>query len=130
MLLCTNLVGMVVRGFFVSEEIEKLKEGKDTLPLIKNEIKKSEFADNMITLLFAVISLAFLYALFVFINIWAVIAALFFMISRTPDLLWEIRNGKKITRHNMPKTPLYIITSIMDWLALPVIWYAIYTLLR
>ncbi len=130
MFLCTNLVGMVVRGFFEDKNLEKLKQNKETPQFIKKEIKKSNIADSIITLLFALINVAFLYVLFAFINIWAVVAALLLMVSRIPDLLWEIRNGKKITKENMPKSPLYIITSIMDWVALPAICYAIYILIK
>ena len=130
MVIGTNLVGMVVRGFFEDKNLEKLKQDKETPQFIKKEIKKSNVAGSVITSLFALISLVFLYALFAFVNIWAVAAALLLMVGRIPDLLWEIRNGQKITKKNMPKTPLYIITSVMDWVALPVICYAIYLLIK
>jgi hypothetical protein len=52
------------------------------------------------------------------------IAGIMLMISRFPDLITEIKTGKKISNNNMPNRSIDIIFNIICWGALPVIWYS------
>ena len=128
MYITTNLTGMIVRGFFRNVELEELKKDEKTHSFIKQEIKKSDRADVGITIFFTIIGALFLYLLYRYSNIWAVVAALLLIFSRLPDLLWEIRNGRKVTVHDRPKGGLYLITDITILIALPVLWWSLYSL--
>jgi len=128
MFITTNLTGMVVRGFFRDTNLEKLKKDKKTHSFIKQEIVKNDRADDIITIVFIIISILFLYSLYHFFNIWAFIAALLLIIIRVPDLSWEIRTGKKITANDRQKGGLNSITDIMSWVALPILWWSLYSL--
>ena len=127
MLLSVNLLGLLVRGFFTNPELEKLKsEGHE---FIKQEVKKSQRADKWINLLAFLLILGYLYATFHFWNIGVTAVALVLMIVRLPDLLWEIKTGKKITigvARSMPKNALYFITTFLTWAALPALYYFLY----
>lgn len=129
MYITTNLTGMVVRGFSRNAKLEELKKDKNTHAFIKKEIAKSDRADNVITVLFTIISVLFLYLLYHYLNIWAVVAALLLIFSRIPDLLWEIRTGKKVTVNDRPKGGVYSLTDLTIWAAIPTLWWSLYTLL-
>ena len=110
MLVGTNLVGFVVRGLF------------------------PKWANTGANILGAVLGLFFLYLLFHFWNIGVVIAAVMLMAARIPDLLWEIRHVSETDMGNralvtalLPKGGLNMLTTLMDWAALPVLWWALYS---
>ena len=129
MIIGTNLIGMVVRGFFRNTNLEKMKGNKEVHEIIKDEIRKNDRAGIVVTIFSMLFCIIFLYLLYRYINAWAVLAALFLMIGRIPDLLWEIQSGQRITKTNMPKGAIYIVASGINWLALPVLWWGLYTLL-
>lgn len=128
MYITTNLTGMVVRGFFQNVGLEKLRKDKKTHSFIKQEIARGDRIHNGITIFFFIIAVLFLYLLYRYLNIWAVAAALLLIFSRIPDLVWEIRNGKKVTKSDRPKGGLYLITDITILIALPVLWWSLYNL--
>lgn len=128
MFITTNLTGMVVRGFFRDVKLEELKKDEKTHPFIKQEIAKYDRVGMGITIFFSIISLLFLYLLYRYLNIWAVVAVLLLIFSRIPDLLWEIRNGKKVRVNDRPKGGIYLITDMTIWIALPVLWWSLYNL--
>lgn len=130
MYLSVNFLGMVVRGFFKDEKIKELKDDSQTSDFIKKEATKVNRADTLVTIIAIIVLGIFLYLLYKYMNIWAVITVLLFMFSRIPDLLWEIKRGEKITKQNMPKGAIYSVTSIFTYLALPVLWYSIYLLIK
>ncbi len=114
LLITTNLTGTVVRGFLSNRRLQE--------PGI------SDATNTIVTFLFAIIGLLFLIALFYFLNIWAPIAALMLMISRVPDLMWEVRTGRKVSTKETPKGTLNIVTLILTWVSPIVFWWSIYTL--
>ena len=95
MFVFTNLLGIVVRGMVQSKD----EFGNN----IREDI--TERKSIILTLIFTVITLATLYALYYFWNIGIVGAAILLMISRLPDLIYEIKTNQKLTLKNMPKTP-------------------------
>ncbi len=129
MYITTNLTGMVVRGFFCQDtDFEDfLIKGKPR-PFTKMRISMGDRGDKFTTILFSIITILFLYLLCHYLNIWATVAALLLIFSRTPDLIWEIRNGKKVSANERPKGGLYLITDITIWAALPVLWWSLYNL--
>jgi len=124
MYLSVNLLGLLVRGFFSNPELERLKrEGHE---FIKNEIEKSQRADKWLNIIALILIIAYLYALFHFWNIGVMISAIIIMAGRLPDLLWEIRHGKRTDPKLMKKDALFYITSFLPWVALPVLYYSLY----
>ncbi len=124
MWLSVNLLGFLVRGFFVDPKLEKLKlEGHE---FIKQEIEKNQRTNKWINIIAFLLIIGYLYATFHFWNIGITVIALILIITRLPDLLWEIKTGKKITLYTMPKNALGYITTFFDWLALPTLYYFLY----
>jgi Flp pilus assembly protein TadB len=121
--LSVNLLGFFVRGFFSNPEFNKLEsEGSD---FVKNEIKKSKSADKWINVVALVLIIAYLYLLFHFWNIGVMAVAIILMATRLPDLLWEIKHGRKIDK-SAPKNVLSYITTLLTWGMLPVLYYFVY----
>lgn len=114
----TNLLGLVVRGLkpiYVRDNEDNLLEFENT----------SSSRSIIMTIVFSIIILAYLYALYHFWNIGILAAGIILMVSRLPDLLFEMKTGIKLDLKNMPKRPIDIILSILSWLALPLIWYSL-----
>ncbi|MEO7311099.1 MAG: hypothetical protein ABIX01_11925 [Chitinophagaceae bacterium] len=99
----TNLIGLIVRSFLTK-------------------------GGGITGIIFSLIAAGYLYCLYHFFNIGVATAGLVHMITRIPDLLFEIRTGEKVSNTNKPKGPLYITTSILSWLTLPLLWYSFYFL--
>ena len=118
MLIGINLIGIIVRGF-----IQSPQEDENGNPIGENI---SSSGSIILTLLVSLITIAYLYALFHFFNIYVSIGAIMIMISRISDLLYEIKIGKKITKKDMPNRPVDTIFNIIGWLAFFVLWYAFY----
>ena len=81
-----------------------------------------------ISLFVIVLFLIYIFLLFHFLNIGVVIAATMLIVSRIPDLIWENRHGQQISRKNMPKGPIYTLTTIIQWSSLLVLWWSLYSL--
>lgn len=124
MYLSVNLLGLFVRGLFSNSELDRLKsEGSD---FIKSEIKKSQRADMWINIIALILIVIYLYLLFHFWNIGVMAVAITLMAVRLPDLLWEIKHGKKIDTKLLPKNALFFITTFLTWGMLPVLYYFLY----
>ena len=125
----TNLTGMVVRGFFCQDtDFEDfLKKGKPR-PYTKMKISMGSRVDKFTTILFSIITILFFFLLYHYLNIWAIIAALLLIFSRIPDLIWEIRNGRKVTMNDGPRGGLHSVTGIAVPMALLIFWWSLYNL--
>lgn len=122
--LSVNLLGFFVRGLFTNPDLDKLEtEGSD---FIKEEILKSKSADKWLNIIGLVAIIIYPYLLFHFWNIGVMAVAVILMVVRLPDLLWEIKHGKKIDIKTMPKNTLSYITSFLTWVMLPVLYYFLY----
>lgn len=126
MYVATNLVGMIVRGFFRNTNLEEMKQNKDTHDFIKKEIAKDNKADNVTTVIFIIITIAFIYIVYQYTNYWVLTGVLLMMLSRVPDLVWEIKTGKKVTRNDGPTGGTYSLTDITMLIAFPVVWWGIF----
>ena len=101
----TNLIGFLVRGFFA--------------PV------RGSAANPFINLIAGVTICAYLVALYHYWNIFLAIAGVIAMVSRLPGLIWEIRTGRKLTRHDKPDGFIHLIDVPLMLLNLPLIWYAL-----
>jgi len=122
--LSVNLLGFLVRGLFVNPELDRLKsEGSD---FIKGEVEKSQRADKWINIIALILLIAYLYLLFHIWNIGVMLVAIILMAGRLPDLIWEIKHGRKIDKKTMPKNALSLITTFLIVVALPLLYYSLY----
>src|SRR4030067_1874592 len=126
MFIGTNLVGLVIPDLVSHQAMEKLKSESESF--IKDEIKKYQHTNKVLTFFFAILILLYIFLLFRLLNIGVAIAAIMLMASRIPDQLWEIEHGTKINKKDMPKGPVYILTTLMSWASLPILWWAFYSL--
>lgn len=124
MLVGTNLIGFIVRGFFwTPPPVDSPTEGVHEL--FARESKRMSIANGTITFFSIVLTAAYLFTLFYFWNVLLALAGGLVMASRIPDLIWEIRTGSKVTRRSGPKGLLYIFATIIQWGSFPLIWYAL-----
>jgi len=122
--LSVNLLGLLARGLFVNPELERLKsEGRD---FIKHEIEKHQRAEKWVNIFALILLIVFLYVLFHFWNIGVMAAAIIIMIGRLPDLVWDIKHGKKIIGSSTPKNVLSYIGIFIILIAFPVLYYSLY----
>lgn len=124
MYLSVNILGFLVRGFFSNPELNQFKkEGND---FIKHEIEKFQRADKWVNITALIILIAYLYALFHFWNIGVMAVALTIMAVRYPELLWEIKHGRKSTKEERSTNFFTSIVGIVIWGMIPVLYYFIY----
>jgi len=125
MFLSTNLLGLFVRSLFSNPEIDRL-QSETSSNILKDEIKKMQYAYKGINITALILIITYLYLLFHFWNIGVMAVAVIIMIGRLPDLVWEIKHGKKIDIKSAPNNVLTFITTFLIWAALPVLYYFIY----
>lgn len=82
----TNLLGMVVRGMRTTHT----KNNEGDLIAMENISSRPSI---IMTIMFSVISVLYLYALYHYWNIGVLLAGLILMLTRLPDLLFEMRMG-------------------------------------
>ena len=109
MFLSVNLLGFFVRGLFTNPELDKLgKEGSD---FIKKEVRSVQSADKWGNVVGIILIVVYFGVLFRIWNIGVVLAAVIIMLGRLPDLLWEIKNGKKTDARLMNKNAMYYVST-------------------
>ncbi len=123
--LSVNLLGLLVRGLFPDPNLDKIKE-ETKLDFLKKEVEKSQRADKWMNIIALLLIVAFLYSLFHFWNLGVLAAAIIIMVGRLPDLLWEIKHGKKIDPKLMKKNAMYYFSAYLPWIALPLLYYSLY----
>lgn len=115
-----NLVGFVVRGLLFSADAPL-----GGSPIIVAEYGKLKRNNLIVTIFFIAVTAAYLYMLSRLWNIGVAVAAAMPMLGRLPDLLFEIKTGEKVSRANMPQGVLSNLGLVLDWAALPVMWWAL-----
>ena len=130
MWLTANLLGLFVRGLFSNPELDQLEqeasEKQDPASrFITSEITADRRANKLINIIALALLVGFFYLLFHFLNMTAVIAAIMLTTGRLPDLLWEIKHGRKLNVRELPKNWVYWTTSFLDWASVPVFLYAL-----
>lgn len=124
MYLSVNLLGLFVRGLFPELELIRIK--KEGLEHIKRNVREYQRQQIWITLIALILNIAFFYLLFRIWNIGVVIATVMIMVGKLPDLLWDIKHGKKTDPKLMKKNALYYLSTLLPLTALPVLYYSLY----
>ena len=118
MFLSTNLL-----GFFVRNAVSKSTAVRET----EDQFRGAPNADKA-SVVALMLLLIFLASLAYFGNYALSIAACMLLISRLPDLVFEMREGRSVTKNDMMRTAFPIISTLLAWASLPVIWYGLYRL--
>ena len=121
MVVGSNLLGLVVRGLYQPN----IKTDNEN-PVLNEIVYKHKRANIIVTIFFTALTICCFLALYYFWNIGVVISATMTMLSRLPDILTEIRTGVKTNRKNRLWKPINILAEIMNWSAIPVLWYSLY----
>lgn len=124
-LLGTNLVGLVVRGFVWSAPEIDMPSAR-VRDLVAGESRRMSAANFTMTLFGILATGAYLFALDRFFGFGLLTAGVIVMASRMPDLLWEVRTGGRVTRQNAPQGILHVVATLLLWSALPLTWYSLY----
>lgn len=125
MYLSTNLVGFVVRGV-VGEGVYTGSEDDDSVTRnLRKEFLMSPKLNFWLTLASFVASSAYIYGLFRIFNLGVAVAAVMLMVGRIPDLLYEIRTGKKVTPKTASKGLVGLLATLLIIGSLPVIWFSL-----
>jgi len=125
-----NLIGFIVRGLLWSPPLIDESPDGPVREMFSAANKRMSVGNAVLTLVCIVLAGAYLFALFYFWNAFLAVAGGLAMATRIPDLIWEVRTGKKVMRRSAPRGPLYIFTTLVMWLELPLIWYALCWLTR
>ena len=86
MFLSTNLLGLFVRSLFSNPEINRL-QSETSSNILKDEIKKMQYAYKGVNITALILIITYLYLLFHFWNIGVMAVAVILMIGRLPDLV-------------------------------------------
>jgi hypothetical protein len=121
MVVSVNLVGMIIRGFVPGNENRISNTSFSPENLKSAPSVTATTISVLLTTLFFILQIKYL-------NVWFGIAAGLLMVTRIPDLLYEMKSGTKISLQNMPKRPIDVIANIGSWLALPIICYGFFQL--
>jgi hypothetical protein len=120
----TNLVGYVVRNFLSwSSPVIDLRE--PFKKMFTHELRRERALDIAISLIFLVLTVAYLIAIYHFWNVGLAVSAGLVMVGRLPNLLWEIRTGTKISTANYPKGAVSVMSIVLILLSLPLTWYSL-----
>lgn len=119
MFVSINLIGIWVGGITKNSKLEEIAASNQVLT---SEVRKSQ----RMQLVFATtLIISFLGILYYFWNVGLVIAALMLMVSRVPDVIWEIKTGKALALEDMKKPKFFLLATLLSWASMPVVWYSI-----
>src|SRR5687767_9513441 len=100
--ICTNVVGLIVRGIlWRPPSLDLPSDGGNEI--FNKELHRLKSGNNLLTFISIVTFFILLIFTYYFWNILLTIAVAMVMVSRLPDLLYEIRTGIKVTKRIMPK---------------------------
>jgi hypothetical protein len=125
MLAGSNLIGFIVRGLLWAPPPIDAPPDSPVHEVLSGASKRMSVGNAVITFISSVLAVGYLFTLFHYWNAMLAVAGSLLMAARLPDLLWEIRTGKKGERQSRPKGAIYTFATIIIWAALPIIWYAL-----
>jgi uncharacterized membrane protein YkgB len=123
MFVCTNMIGFFVSGFFRNPALENIVASDE---ILAREYQKDNGVYVIANIVCLAAIIAFLILLNHFWNLGLVVAAVMLMVSRVPDLIWEIKKGGKLQLSDMTKPKFYLLSTLLSWASLPVLWHTIY----
>lgn len=121
-----NLLGLFVRGLFPKAELDRVKKEAPIFIKISGNDQEYLREQRRTTIIALLLNIAFFYLLFSFWNFGVVLASILIMMGRLPDLLWDIKHGKKTDPKLMDKNVSYYISTLLSLLAIPVLYYSLY----
>jgi hypothetical protein len=122
--LTTNLIGFLVRGLVPDTSLNILPSEEGDF--INGVIQEHRRSGRVLSLVPLLLLAAVLVALYHFWNVGVVLAAVMLMAARVPDLIWELKHGRRLGKLDMARPALHSLTTIIMWLSLPMLWYALY----
>lgn len=125
MFISTNLVSIVVRGLVEIPFIKNFEAEAEILPVLRKEVKVYKRFNFWFTLFCIVGGVVFIYVLFRIWNIGVAMTAVLLMVARVPDLLFEIRTGRKVSRWHMPRGLVSTLLALLIWATLPLLWFSL-----
>lgn len=120
MFVSTNLTGLIVRESANNRELNEIASASK---ILAQEVKQSQRTTRIVG---AVLIVTFLGILGYFWNAALMAAGLLLILSRVPDLIWELKSGSALERGNIRKPQLSLLSALLAWSSLPVVWYSIY----
>lgn len=123
-----NLIGFLVRGLFSVSELKVLLKDDKTQHPLKSEIKKDKKTEQAINLIATLALVAYIWGLIHYFNYGVAGVALIQMVTRIPDLTWEIKTGVKVTRRNAPKNIYSNIALLISLLSPILLYYSLFNL--
>lgn len=118
MFIGTNLVGMFFRNLIL------IFSNKNSDSKVLNEIAKEYKTTHLVNLIISLLLIIiYLFTLNYYFNYIISIVAFVFMLTRIPDLIFQIQTGEKLTKKNRPNRKIDIIFNLIDLLMIPIIWY-------
>lgn len=121
MFIGTNLIGMAVGGL-----AHPIHGSTSDEAFLSREIAKGRTRAYVSSLFFCVLVVVYLVVVWRYLSPGAALAAAMLMLTRIPDVLQEMRTGERITATNMRKNGIDYVTTVLMWLALPVLWFSFY----
>jgi hypothetical protein len=118
----TNLIGLVVRGLLWKAPVIDDESTERVRDLVSGQMAAS---NKGMTVVAGVLSAAYGYGLWHFGGELLALAGGLVAGARLPDLLWEIRSGRKITEGGAPRGLVYMLAQLAAFGALPVIYLAL-----
>ena len=122
MFLSTNIIGFVVNGFY-DPILDWRHEMSESRLIERSKMNVTQM--KTVAYIFLIIAVVYLCSIYFMLNAGLAIVALAFMLTRIPDVRYEIRTNTKLNRKNMPKNFINTITTIIDWLLLPCIYFSL-----
>jgi hypothetical protein len=122
MFVSTNLTGLLIRSFIVNRELNEIASSNE---ILTHDLQKSQGVARIIS---TVLIVAFLGILYYFWNMGLMAAGLMLILSRAPDQIWEMKSERKLEMGDMSKPQFSVLTTLLSWASLPVVWYSIYQL--
>jgi hypothetical protein len=118
-----NLIGMLIWGFVRAEVAEEeLSKVNDSLKEVASKYYNSKF-ERKTNVGVASLIIIYLGILLYFWNVGVVIIAVMIMFARIPNLLWEIKHGRRKLKE---APPIFTFLALIIYAMLPALWYVIY----
>jgi hypothetical protein len=124
MYISVNLIGLIIRSFFIrGGEIDRYSNDVKIITELHHSKKSLIFG-----FVIFVIASYLLYLITIKFHWGYSLSALIIMILRVPDLLWEIKKNRKITKEYGPKTTFLntTINIFLNFISFILVIYALY----
>ncbi|MDO6759620.1 hypothetical protein Q4566_05350 [Tamlana sp. 2_MG-2023] len=120
LMISSTLIGIIFRGIF------KPRTDNSTSEYVAELYEKRRKRGLTSAIVTSVITIILFFYLYKYTNIYIIIGIILNMISRTKDLLNEIRTGIKTTKRNVSNDRLDLVLSIVTFLGVAIFNYGLY----